>query len=180
VTVSLVCGFSKPPANWDIADDSERYNAGSIVVRLAYKGKSILLCGDAVGRHLNDPPEVCIDTEKFMVDRAATITIASEVMVAPHHGSEGASSPDFIRAVSPKDVIFSAGHKFQHPRQSAVQRYLDLGITESHLFRTDRRDNEGGKEWIQSPGSVVDPIGDDDVDILILQNGDVTVAYRNN
>src|ERR1043166_393776 len=180
VAVSFVCGFSKPPSDWDIADDSERYNAGSIVERLTFKGKSILFCGDAVGRHLDDPPGACINTEKFMVDHAATVPIAADVMIAPHHGSEGASSPDFIRAVRPHDVIFSAGHKFEHPRKSAVQRYLDFGITEPHLFRTDRGDNEGGKEWIQSPGNAPDPPGDDDVDVLITKSGTVTVAYRNN
>jgi competence protein ComEC len=116
-----------------------------------------------------------------MVDHASTVTIASDVMIAPHHGSKGASSPDFIRAAHPQDVIFSAGHKFHHPTQSAVQRYLDSGITEAHLFRTDRGDNEGGEEWKQLPvGHAPDPIGDDDVDVLITTTGQVTVAYRNN
>jgi competence protein ComEC len=180
VTLAFVCGFSKPPSDWEIADDSERYNAGSIVLRLTYKGKSILFCGDAVGRHLHDQATACINTEKFMVDHAATVPISSDVMIAPHHGSDGASSPDFIQAVHPREVIFSAGHKFQHPRMSAVQRYMDFGITELHLFRTDRGDNEKGKEWVQPPiGTASDPLGDDDVDVLIEKDGKITVAYRN-
>ena len=41
-------------------------NAGSIVIRLHYKGKSILFAGNAVGRHIGDPDTTLISTEKFM------------------------------------------------------------------------------------------------------------------
>jgi beta-lactamase superfamily II metal-dependent hydrolase len=180
VSVTFVCGFSEPPADWDIDGESERYNAGSIVVRLSYKGKSILLCGDAVGRHLNDPETNCIATEKFMLAQLSTVPIASNVVIGPHHGSRGASSPAFILGVQPQDIIFSCGHKYSHPEKVAVQRYLSGGLTAAHIFRTDRGDNEGDKEWDSSTGSTADKSGDDDIDILITKQGKLTVAYRNN
>ena len=47
------------------------------------------------------------------------------------------------------------------------------------MFRTDRGDDEGSKEW--SHGRVAghsDPVGDDDVDILLRPDGSVEVKYR--
>ena len=177
-TVTLVCGFEKPPSDWDINGDSEFNNAGSIIVRVQFKGKSVLFCGDAVGRHLGAPDTGAIATEKFMLDHAATVPINSDVLIAPHHGADNASSTVFIKAVHPQKVIFSAGHKFRHPRAVTAQRYLNgFGLASSDLFRTDRDDNEGNEEW-GPPGHSPDKIGDDDVDILITKTGTLQVAYR--
>ena len=62
---TIVSGFSRPPERWGFLDEAEADNAGSIIVRLSYKGKqSVLLCGDAVGRHRDSPPGTCIAAEK--------------------------------------------------------------------------------------------------------------------
>lgn len=180
--VTMISGFSEPPHDWEIQNDSERMNAGSIIIRLLYKGRSVLLCGDAVGRHNGDPPDSCIDSEKFMIDMSPVITIDSDVMVAPHHGADNGSSTAFIRAVSPEIVIFSAGHRFDHPRLTAAQRYLDAGVPASRMFRTDRGDDESAatdSEWPMGriPGHR-DLRGDDDVEITIDANGFLTVQYR--
>ncbi len=177
--VTVVAAFHKPPADWDIISTSEKRNAGSIVIRLQYKGKSILFCGDAVGRHLNDPPDSLLATEKFMLDMSPAIPIDSDVLIAPHHGADNGSSTAFIQAVSPRHVIFSAGHKHQHPRASTAQRYRDNGVSVNRMFRTDLGDNEGGNEWTHGSTSQRDPVGDDDVDILIRANGQIVVEYRN-
>ena len=80
VFVTMVSGFYKPPTNWDIANSSEERNAGSIVIRVMYKGKSVLLCGDAVGRHIGYPNSACLATEQYMVDNAVAIPIDSDVI----------------------------------------------------------------------------------------------------
>jgi hypothetical protein len=51
---------------------SERRNAISVVVRLEYRGRSILFTGDTVGRRLDDADDACSDAEKIMVDRHMT------------------------------------------------------------------------------------------------------------
>ena len=87
-----------------------------------------------------------------------------------------------LHIVSPSHVIFSAGHKYDHPRATAAQRYLTFGLPVAKMFRTDLGDDESGgqdKEWAH--GRVcgqTDPKGDDDVDILIRSNGQLEVAYR--
>lgn len=180
--VTMVFGLHRPPPEWDALglSDSEEKNAGSIVIRIQYKGKSILFTGDFVGRKINDPVNVCIAAEKEMVDNSPVINIDSDVIIAPHHGADNGSSTDFIKKVSPEYVIFSAGHDYEHPRASTAKRYLDNGVQLSKMFRTDRGDDEGSSEWnhLRQAGNH-DSAGDDDVDILIREDGSLIVEYRN-
>jgi hypothetical protein len=84
VVVTMVSGYSIPPADWGLTDAGEIRNAGSIVIRLEYKGKSILFCGDSVGRHRDDSGDACIAAENAMVENAGRVTIKSDVIIAPH------------------------------------------------------------------------------------------------
>ncbi len=178
--VTFLCGWHTPPEDWPLTSDGERFNAGSICIRVEFAGKSILLCGDAVGRHLNSPAGTNIATEKYLCDRADEFPIASDVIVAPHHGANNGSSERFIELVDPDWVVFSAGHDHQHPTAAAAERYLSSGVPISQMLRTDRGDDEpGGFEWDEGsePGHV-DPPGDDDVDLLVRPNGELLVDYR--
>jgi len=182
VFVTMVCGFHTPPEEWGVKKGTAEYrNAGSIVIRLQYRDKSILFCGDTVGRHIGDPDDTCIVAENFMVENASVIKIDSDVLIAPHHGADNANSLKFIQAVSPEYVIFSAGHKYAHPRATAVTRFFYAGIKKEKMFRTDRGDDEGADEWNDSHriSGHKDPSGDDDVDILIRSDGSIVLEYRN-
>lgn len=81
-------------------------------------------------------------------------------------------------------MIFSAGSQFGHPRDSTARRYLDHGVALDSIFRTDRGDDEDGTlgplEWKHGavPGCQ-DQKGDDDVDIVIVEGGALSVAYLN-
>ena len=177
--VTMVAGFHKPPSDWDIKNKSEERNAGSIIIRVQFKGKSILFTGDAVGRHIDDPPDAVIAIEKFVIENSAVIPIDSDVLVAPHHGADNGGSTAFIKAVSPNWVIFPSGHAHKHPRAVAAERYLDNGVAKQNMFRTDLGDDEGVKEW--GHGRVnnhKDGRRDDDVDILIRPSGEILVEYR--
>jgi beta-lactamase superfamily II metal-dependent hydrolase len=176
--VTMVCGFGEIPEDWAVSGNSERNNAVSIVIRVVYKEKSILLCGDAVGRHGGSDSTESIATEKYMLEQEAVIPLDADVLVAPHHGADNGSSQDFIQAVTPDYVIFSAGHHYEHPRSVVVERYLAEGVDEDQMFRTDWGDNEGGKEWEHGATDVKDKQGDDDIDIVIRKNGTIEVAYR--
>jgi competence protein ComEC len=177
--VTMVCGFHEPPGNWDLQNESERQNAGSIVVRLEYAGRSVLFCGDTVGRHIGSPNSALIAAERFMVEMTPAVRLDSDAIVAPHHGADNGSSTAFIQAVSPEFVVFSAGHKYEHPRQAAAERYLANGIELGNMFRTDLGDDEGAKEWAhgREPGHN-DPVGDDDVEIVIREDGSMICRYR--
>ena len=185
-TVTFLAGWN----SWTGAGPtpSELRNAISIVVRLDYNGGSVLYTGDTVGRRLNDLDTACKDAEKVMVDRhnAGEISLASNVVIAPHHGGNNGSSTCFIEAVfttipaASRYVVFSSGHDHQHPTASAAARYLAAGVPLASIYRTDRGDDEAGTfEWKE--GSVegcTDDRGDDDVEIAIREDGSVEVDYR--
>lgn len=191
VSVIFVCGWNEPPAEWGLRKHSPEYiNAGSIVVRLLYKKKSILFCGDTVGRDRGGATDQLIAAEKFMVENKSNVKVDSDVVIAPHHGADNGSSSAFTTAVSPEYVIFSAGHEYDHPRGWAAARYLAAGVKLANIFRTDREDDESQddeedakeyqKEWDHGRKSGhEDSAGDDDVDITISSSGKVEVKYRN-
>ncbi|MDB5089984.1 MAG: uncharacterized protein JWR09_3978 [Mucilaginibacter sp.] len=178
-TITFLCGFGKPLAEWGLTDKAEKLNAVSIVMRLDFAGNSVLFCGDAVGRHRDDPEDALIATEKFMVERAAQY-LPSTVIIAPHHGAKNGSSAAFVRLVKPKAVIFSAGHRFHHPETSTALRYLQY-VPASSIFRTDRGDDEGGTEWdyLRVPGTK-DGYNDDNVDVLLKSDHSYRVFYLDN
>lgn len=158
---------------------AERRNAISIVIRLEFQGRSVLFTGDTVGRRRHDNNSACKDAEKAMVENAAAVPLASDIMTAPHHGGNNGSSNCFIRAVNPQYVIFSAGRGHHHPSQTAADRYIANGVLVENLFRTDRGDHEGEPEWIH--GAIEgchDQPGDDDVELLINGTGEIRVKYR--
>ena len=110
------------------------------------------------------------------------VALAAGVLVAPHHGADNGSSTCFIEAVDPDFVIFSAGSQFGHPRDSTARRYLDHGVGLDSIFRTDRGDDEDGDvgsfEWKNgSVSGCQDQKGDDDVDIVIVEGGALSVAF---
>ena len=51
--------------------------------------------------------------------------LASDVLLAPHHGSRSSSSYAFLKRVDPDFVVFSAGYRnsFGHPHDRVVTRY---------------------------------------------------------
>lgn len=106
-----------------------------------------------------DADSQCKFAEKLMVEAAAEVPIDARVIIAPHHGSETSGSTCFLEAVNAEFAIFSAGHRFKHPRVGAVDRYVNAGVVAEKVYCKDRS-------------------GDDDVEIVIRQDGSVEVAYR--
>jgi beta-lactamase superfamily II metal-dependent hydrolase len=182
-SLTFLCGFGKPEADWPLMSVGEKLNSVSIIMKLEYKGRSVLFSGDAVGRHVGDPASTLIATEKFVVEEASAL-LRSTVIIAPHHGADNGSSVALIQNVKPSFVIFSAGHMYQHPTKSAAERYLANSVDITNMYRTDRGDDEFNitkpyNEWshLQVAGCS-DPYGDDDVNIVLLFTGSLpSVSY---
>jgi competence protein ComEC len=101
-------------------------NEYSVVLRLAYRGFSMLLCADAgalfEGRILGEP-----------LYRAS---LAAQVIKIGHHGSSGASSSRFLEAVGSSLAIVSVGRNgYGHPSPAAMRRIIDAG---AEVRQTDR------------------------------------------
>jgi len=158
-------------------NEGEDRNAISIVIRLEYGGTAVLLTGDTIGRRLNDPDDACKDAEAWMVKNQPQL-LDADVLQAPHHGGNNGSSSCFIKAVSPQWVVFSAGHKHDHPTYGAADRYMAAGVKRQNMLRTDRGDDEGGYEWeYLSADTCKDESGDDSVTLVISEQGEVQIAY---
>ena len=192
--VTLIAGWSDPTKIYDqdpsldgSGHKAERYNGISIVMRLSYGGHSILLTGDTLGRieGTRKDDTLCQYAERKMVENSAAVPLESDILIGQHHGSDDSSSNCFIRAIKPRWVIFSAGHEYKHPRQSAADRFLSFGVLKERMLRTDRGDHEGGrgrgKEWrFGGLRGCVDQPGDDDVEITLSPDPIVEpiVEYR--
>ena len=183
-SVTFLSGFDDLPNAWDVGVppsnskfDSKARNAVSIVVRVDYAGRSILLPGDAVGRLDKEQWSQLIGTEKFLVEHAAERSIKADILLAPHHGADNASSLPFIQAVQPTWVIFSAGVHHGHPKFDTFKRYRQFGVPEDHILRTDRGDQKYREDewWGDWDDACRDKHGDDGISILIQASGTIAV-----
>jgi competence protein ComEC len=75
------------------------------------------------------PSDIGEPTESMLV--AQYITLASGVLLAPHHGSPYSGSQPFLHAVRPGTVVISTGRGV---RDDILERYLRTGAA---VFRTD-------------------------------------------
>lgn len=74
------------------------------------------------------PADIERDGERSLLEDGAS-RLAAQILIAPHHGSASSSTPGFVRAVSPRDVVFSTGYhnRYHFPRPAVVARYRALG-----------------------------------------------------
>ncbi|MEJ2691726.1 MAG: DNA internalization-related competence protein ComEC/Rec2 [Candidatus Thiodiazotropha sp.] len=92
-------------------------NDRSCVVQVSNGHWSLLLTGD-------------IESEgEHSLLAAAADGLASDILVAPHHGSATSSSEAFVKAVDPEWVLFSTGYRNRYgfPRQPVVERWRRAG-----------------------------------------------------
>ncbi|MDP0563229.1 MAG: DNA internalization-related competence protein ComEC/Rec2 [Candidatus Endonucleobacter sp. (ex Gigantidas childressi)] len=89
----------------------KKSNDRSCVLKVTAGNESILLTGDISHR-----------VEAQLI--ASGQPLQATVLLAPHHGSHYSSSTEFLRAVNPKEVLFSSGYnnKFGHPAKKTVER----------------------------------------------------------
>ncbi len=93
-------------------------NNDSCVLRVQAGSQAVLLPGDIES-----------DVEWELASRLGT-RLASDLLIAPHHGSASSSSYPFLKLVNPEQVVFSAGYfnGFSHPAQQIEARYHGWGI----------------------------------------------------
>ncbi|HPO14118.1 MAG TPA: MBL fold metallo-hydrolase [Candidatus Hydrogenedentes bacterium] len=174
---TVISEFNEQSAEWDLPE-SDLYNASSIVIRLRFGESSIFFSGDIVGRYRGDTTGTSIGNERFIVHNSPVIKTQSDVIIAPHHGSDGSSSISFIEAVKPDYVVFSSAPHYRLPREETIQRYLDSDVYEENIFRTDRH-NEKDKEALKPPKKKTtspEPSKHNDIEITMSEGG-VEVSY---
>jgi len=86
-------------------------NDNSLVLRIEYAGRSLLMTGDIEGH-----------TETQLV--AAGASLKADVLKVAHHGSRTSSAEALLRAVSPEWAVVSRGavNPFGHPHPEVMER----------------------------------------------------------
>jgi competence protein ComEC len=94
-------------------------NDGSCVVRVRAGSAGALLAGDLESR--GERRLLALEGEALRAD----------VVVVPHHGSRGASTPGFVAAVAARHAVFATGYlnRFRFPAPEVVARYRAAGAT---------------------------------------------------
>ncbi|WP_077338070.1 DNA internalization-related competence protein ComEC/Rec2 [Pseudocolwellia agarivorans] len=95
-------------------------NDHSCVIKISDGSKSVLLTGDISTR-----------VEKLLVANFEVLPVLnSDVIIAPHHGSNTSSSQAFIEAVSPRYVVYSSGfmNRWNMPSTLVQKRYDEKGV----------------------------------------------------
>ena len=100
-------------------------NNRSCVLRAVAPGGTVLFTADIERRA----------EQAIVLARASELR--ADVLLVPHHGAAGSSSPEFVQAVAPRYALVSAGYRnrFGHPRAEVVRRYETAG---AQVLRTDR------------------------------------------
>ena len=91
----------------------------SLVLMIEYQGVRFLFTGDAEMR-----------SEEAMLMYNDEYPLKADVLKVGKHGSDNASSYDFIQAVSPQIAIISCGedNRYDFPNGDVIQNLLDAGV----------------------------------------------------
>jgi len=120
--------FMYPPADFLNKMDAQKWrntNNNSLVLKVSFGDISFLFPGD-----------IMAEAEKELVGLSGA-DLASNVLLAPHHGSRSSSSRLFLSSVQPDVAVISAGWKnrFRFPHSTVLESYKKGGC---RIMRTDR------------------------------------------
>ncbi len=93
----------------------ESSNNDSVVVKLQFRKRSVLLTGDI---------------EKKTENELITSDLHADVVKVAHHGSRTSSTEAFVSATNPRFAIISVGQEsmFGHPHAEVVERWNNHGV----------------------------------------------------
>jgi competence protein ComEC len=100
-------------------------NDDSLVLRLRYEDRAVLLPGDAEK-----------EAERAMLSESGRDELRAEVLKIGHHGSKNSTTPEFLAAVKPRVAIISVGedNPYDHPSAELLERLASAGV---RVLRTD-------------------------------------------
>jgi competence protein ComEC len=103
---------------WPPVAGEKSTNNDSVVLRIQYGERAILLTGD-----IEQPAERAL--------LAAQQQLHADVIKVPHHGSKTSSTEAFVAATKPQLAIISVGRhsQFGHPHKEVVDRWQASGAT---------------------------------------------------
>ncbi|MFQ3304681.1 MAG: competence protein ComEC, partial [Oceanospirillaceae bacterium] len=112
-----------------LADYGLSGNNASCVILLNVYGRQVIIAGDIEAK--------AEDLLVKIASKSGGMTLASDVLIAPHHGSKTSSTEKFLTQVRPAYVLVSAGknNSYGHPHEQITDTYWRHG---SHWYNTGR------------------------------------------
>jgi competence protein ComEC len=103
---------------WPPAGGETSANDDSLVLRINFRERSILLTGDIEQA-----------AERGLI--ASQQQLRADVVKVPHHGSKTSSTESFVLATKPTVAVISVGRnsRFGHPHREVVERWQSHGAT---------------------------------------------------
>lgn len=101
-------------------------NDDSLVLKLQYEGRGVMLPGDAEKA-----------AEHEILAGTGADELRAEVLKIGHHGSKNSTTPEFLSAVRPRLAVISVGedNPYGHPNPELMERLASAGV---RVLRTDR------------------------------------------
>ncbi len=104
--------------------NEEDENKISLIMKVNYKGVTVLVTGDIDEEGERDLVEQCGES------------LACDIMKVPHHGSKYSSSELFLDTAAPDLAVFQVGrNNYGHPSDEAAARYIER---ECDIVRNDK------------------------------------------
>lgn len=135
------------PSSDDYLNENNKTNELSCVLKVSTSKYSMLLTGD-IGKK---------EEEKMVIRNGRKLK--SDVLIAPHHGSNSSSTWPFLFLVKPEYAVYQVGYlnPYHHPDYRAHARYELLGI------KTFRTDTDGAVSILFSDDIGIEPYRKKDV-----------------
>lgn len=98
----------------------------------AGNNSSCILLLEVADRRILIPGDMEAEVERSLL-AADLLPDSLDLLIAPHHGSKSSSSPEFVAASRPANVVYSAGwrNRYGHPHPAVRARYRAAG-SEAH------------------------------------------------
>jgi competence protein ComEC len=137
----LVIEILSPPREKRLGRGGDA-NSDSLVARVVWGDVRFLFTGD-----------ITAETEQYLLKSGQRL--ASDVLKVAHHGSNGSTTSQFLRAVDPAYTVISVGvdNQFGHPADAVLERIGELDQIE--ICRTDTQGTiefitDGQRIWVES------------------------------
>jgi len=112
------------PSNPFLDANFKNVNNSSIVMKILYGGKKILLTGD-------------MELEEESLLMKTGLDLKADILKVGHHGSKTSSSKKFLNLVNPEIAIIQSGkgNSFGHPHEETLRNLKDTGVNK--IYRND-------------------------------------------
>ncbi|MDE6201819.1 MAG: MBL fold metallo-hydrolase [Clostridiales bacterium] len=140
--------FYTPLSDYYGSQSSVSWNDYSPIMILDYQGYKFAMSGDAEEKNLGEfVAKVNAAKTDGVTDKydAFTDDYCVNVIKAGHHGSENATTLDYLNVLTAPDgvenvysvISCGAGNKYGHPHSAALDRIKAVGILDENVLRTD-------------------------------------------